>query len=85
MEYFGPVVNSAAFLTARAHGGQIILSAAVHEKAKATELGQERKRMVSLGTFDMPDSPHGALLPPSTFSSRASHATLTPPCARYSR
>jgi class 3 adenylate cyclase len=63
LEYMGPVINFAAFLTSRSHGGQILLSTAAYEKARETDLGKERKRIIALGTFEMPDSTQGTEKP----------------------
>ncbi len=56
------VVNIAARITALTHGGQIILSRAVHQKVKDTELGKEANRFINIGKFEMPDSPDGMLI-----------------------
>jgi class 3 adenylate cyclase len=66
VEYIGPVVNAAARITAMTHGGQIVLSHTVHNKIKDSaepqqEGGQSRPRhtLVSLGKFEIPDTPQG--------------------------
>ncbi len=68
VEYIGPVVNAAARITAMTHGGQIVLSHTVHNKIKESadpqqqeEDGQSRPRrtLVSLGKFEIPDTPQG--------------------------
>jgi hypothetical protein len=63
VEYIGPVVNATARITALTHGGQIVLSQAVYEKIKATAAGghPHKSRLRSLGRFEMPDSPNGAI------------------------
>jgi class 3 adenylate cyclase len=62
VEYSGPVVNTAARITAMAHGGQILLSHSAHAKLKDTEVTKQAKRIVCLGKFDMPDVPHGTII-----------------------
>ena len=64
VEYIGPVVNATARITALTHGGQIVLSQAVYEKIKATTAAAGHPhtgRLRSLGRFEMPDSPNGAI------------------------
>jgi class 3 adenylate cyclase len=63
-EYMGPAVNTAARITTMSHGGQIVLSQAVFEKIKATDLAKEAKRLACLGKFEMPDSPEGLAISP---------------------
>ncbi|ELR11090.1 serine/threonine protein kinase [Acanthamoeba castellanii str. Neff] len=60
VEYIGPVVNAAARITAMTHGGQIVMSHAVHAKVKDADT--MTKRLVHLGKFEMPDAPAGAKL-----------------------
>jgi class 3 adenylate cyclase len=65
VEYIGPAVNAAARITALTHGGQIVLSQAVYDKIKGTELMKQHKgRLGCLGKFEMPDAPNGSW-PPS--------------------
>lgn len=56
VEYIGPVVNTAARITAMTHGGQIVMTHAVHAKAVSDF---PSKRLVSLGAFELPDTPGG--------------------------
>ena len=60
VEYIGPVVNAAARITAMTHGGQIVMSHAVHAKVKDADT--VTKRLVHLGKFEMPDAPGGTLI-----------------------
>jgi hypothetical protein len=61
VEYIGPVVNAAARITALTHGGQIVLSHALH--AKVRDAGEATlKRVVNLGKFEMSDAPAGVML-----------------------
>lgn len=53
VEYVGPVVNTAVRITAVTHGGQIILSDAVYERLRDTELLHEHNRFVSLGVHNL--------------------------------
>ncbi len=63
VEYIGPVINTAARITAMTHGGQVVMSHAVHAKwCEGTNL-REAKKVVSLGKFEMPDAPQGTLIP----------------------
>jgi len=63
VEFIGPVVNAAARITALTHGGQIVLSEAAFTKVKDSEMAREdRKRMICLGKFEMPDAPRGVRL-----------------------
>ncbi len=66
VEYIGPVINVAARITAITHGGQVVMSHAVQAKCKGTNL-LEAKKVVSLGQFEMPDSPEGTLIPLALF------------------
>jgi len=60
VEYIGPAVNTAARITAMAHGGQILLSAAAYDKIKDTPLASPESKQISyLGKFEMPDAPKG--------------------------
>jgi class 3 adenylate cyclase len=58
MEYIGPVVNAAARITALTHGGQIVMSRATYIKIKDDVAAQ--RKILTLGRFEMPDSPKGA-------------------------
>jgi class 3 adenylate cyclase len=60
VEYIGPVVNAAARITAMTHGGQIVMSHAVHAKVKDADT--VTKQLVHLGKFEMPDAPAGTLI-----------------------
>jgi class 3 adenylate cyclase len=64
VEYVGSVVNTAARITALAHGGQIVLSQAVYNKLKADKAkhAQLKPRLGHLGKFEMPDAPQGILM-----------------------
>jgi hypothetical protein len=77
VEYIGPVVNAAARITAMTHGGQIVLSYAVHAKLTAATAQHDgnqadettdgtavglRERLMAMGKFELPDSPEGARL-----------------------
>jgi class 3 adenylate cyclase len=73
VEYVGSVVNTAARMTALAHGGQVVVSQQVSDKL-AVELTTvasterllielaEEKRLKKLGRFEMPDMVGGATL-----------------------
>jgi class 3 adenylate cyclase len=61
VEYIGPAVNAAARITAMTHGGQILVSGQAYAKMKDSELAKEKQRFLSLGKFEMPDSPEGML------------------------
>jgi hypothetical protein len=71
VEYVGPVVNAAARITALAHGGQVLVSEAAHDKlmrndgkGKETEAPSEqstkkdktKRKVIALGKFEMPDA-----------------------------
>jgi class 3 adenylate cyclase len=70
-EYMGPAVNTAARITTMSHGGQIVVSQAVYDRIRDSGLAKEKKRLASLGKFDMPDSPQGAA--PPTHASHTAH------------
>jgi class 3 adenylate cyclase len=73
VEYVGSAVNTAARMTALAHGGQVVVSQQVSDKLVVevtavasterllTELTEE-KRLKKLGRFEMPDMVGGATL-----------------------
>lgn len=58
-DFVGPAVNTAARITTLAQGGQMLLSQAVWEKIKDTELAKERNRCAVVGKCELPDSPQG--------------------------
>ena len=69
VEYIGPVVNAAARITAMTHGGQILMSHAAHRmltrgngSAEAPASPVDKKNILKLGTFEMPDAPNGTAL-----------------------
>jgi hypothetical protein len=70
-EYMGPAVNKAAWITTMSHGGQIVVSQAVYDRIRDSGLAKEKKRLASLGKFDMPDSPQGAA--PLTHTPHTAH------------
>jgi class 3 adenylate cyclase len=72
-EYMGPAVNTAARITTMSHGGQIVVSQAVYDRIRDSGLAKEKKRLASLGKFDMPDSPQGAA--PLTHTPHTAHRT----------
>lgn len=64
-EYIGPVVNTAARITAMTHGGQIVLSHTTYAKIIEHPLfspgtPENKQRLLPLGKFEMPDCPTGA-------------------------
>lgn len=61
-EYTGPPVNLTARITAHTHGGQILLSSQAYAKVKSTQLAQEDKRFISVGSLEIPDQPQGVHL-----------------------
>jgi class 3 adenylate cyclase len=73
VEYVGSVVNTAARMTALAHGGQVLVSQPVRDRLAAeagtigsaerlAELVTDDKRIKRLGRFELPDVPGGANL-----------------------
>jgi len=69
VEYIGPTVHTAARITALAHGGQILVSHAAHRQVIASHEDKIHHNIACLGTFEMPDSPHGT-------RAIASHTTI---------
>jgi class 3 adenylate cyclase len=59
VEYIGPTVHTAARITALAHGGQILVSHATHHQVITSHEDSIHHNIACLGTFEMPDSPHG--------------------------
>ncbi len=59
VEYIGPTVHTAARITALAHGGQILVSHAAHRQVITSHEDSIHHNIACLGTFEMPDSPHG--------------------------
>jgi hypothetical protein len=73
VEYVGSAVNTAARMTALAHGGQVVVSQQVSDKLaiEVTNVASterllseltEEKRLKKLGRFEMPDMVAGATL-----------------------
>jgi hypothetical protein len=60
VEYSGPAVNMTARVTSLTHGGQILLSHDVYERIRDTDLAKQKKRVLYLGRFAMPDSSNGS-------------------------
>jgi class 3 adenylate cyclase len=56
VEFIGPVVNTAARITALTHGGQILVSGHAAQRVQNTELAQEKNRLQCLGKFEMLES-----------------------------
>lgn len=71
VEYIGPVVNTAARITALTHGGQVILSHTAYANIRSDpvfgepmeENKKQNKRLVYLGRFEIPDTPNGTSFP----------------------
>lgn len=66
VEYIGPVVNAAARITALAHGGQVVISEAAYRKYTNAQTEENKRTLLGLGMFEMPDAPQGThmLSPP---------------------